>query len=41
MVQFIEALTRNDALLDLVISNHAELVTNVRIKEHLGSSDIT
>ena len=39
MVQFIEAPTRNDALLDLIISNHAELITNVQIKEHLGSSD--
>ena len=39
MVQFIEAPTRNDALLDLVISNHVELITNVQIKEHLGSSD--
>lgn len=39
MVQFIEALTRNNALLDLVISNYAELITNVHIKENLGSSD--
>ena len=39
MVQLIEAPTRNDALLDLVISNHAERITNVQIKEHLGSSD--
>ena len=39
MVQFIEAPTRNDALLDLVISNHADRITNVQIKEDLGSSD--
>ena len=38
-VQFIEAPTRNDALFDLVISNHAELITDVHIKEHLDSSD--
>ena len=39
MLQFIEAPTRNYALLDLVISSHAELINNVHIKEHLGSSD--
>ena len=39
MVQLIEAPSRNDALLVLAISNHAERITNVQIKEHLGSSD--
>lgn len=39
MVQFIEALTRNNALLDLVISNHAVLITNVHIT-HLGVAGI-
>ena len=39
MVQFVDTPTRKDALLDLVISNQAELVTNIHIKEHLGNSD--
>lgn len=36
---FVESPTRSEAFLDLVITNNAELITNVDIKENLGSSE--
>ncbi|XP_056395052.1 uncharacterized protein LOC130290887 [Hyla sarda] len=38
MGQFVEDPTRCDALLDLIISNKAELVGNVTVRENLGNS---
>lgn len=38
MVQYIVASIKNAALLDLLISNTAEPITNVHLKENLNSS---
>lgn len=37
--QLVEALTRTNALLDLVISNNTELISDMEITENLGTSE--
>uniref|UniRef100_A0A803JG40 Reverse transcriptase domain-containing protein n=1 Tax=Xenopus tropicalis TaxID=8364 RepID=A0A803JG40_XENTR len=39
LFQAVQEPTRNDAILDLVISNNNELISNICVGEHLGNSD--
>uniref|UniRef100_A0A803JAV9 Reverse transcriptase domain-containing protein n=1 Tax=Xenopus tropicalis TaxID=8364 RepID=A0A803JAV9_XENTR len=39
LFQAVQEPTRNDSILDLVISNNAELISNICVGEHLGNSD--
>lgn len=39
MEQLVESPSRNTTVLDLVITNNADLITEVKIKESIGNSD--
>ncbi|KAE8597549.1 hypothetical protein XENTR_v10016507 [Xenopus tropicalis] len=39
LFQLVQEPTRNDSILDLVISNNTELISNICVGEHLGNSD--